>query len=285
MDKLFIAIQYVLPQYLLSALMHGLTRIRLRAFKNVFIRTFIWLFRVDMNDAEQPDPLQFEHFNAFFTRALKPDARPIDPLAHGIICPVDGTVSQAGVIQGDKVFQAKGKSYNLNTLLGSEDAASAFIGGHFTTIYLSPRDYHRIHFPLSAQLKQMVHIPGQLFSVNPVTTQNIDGLFAQNERVCALFDTDAGPMAMILVGAIFVSSIETVWHGVVTPPRYSQIRDWQYDPKAAGHQFQKGDELGRFNMGSTIIMLFGKNRINWTENLMAERKVRLGQLIGRFQQL
>lgn len=283
MDRLFVWLQHLLPQHFLSALMHAITRIRTPWFKNAFISTFIRLFKVNMDEAVEPDATRYETFNAFFTRALRDDARPIKAADHGLICPVDGTVSQAGIIQDSELFQAKGKSFNLTALLGDEARAAKFEGGHFTTIYLSPRDYHRIHFPIGARLTDMVHIPGQLFSVNPVTTSHIDGLFAKNERVCAFFDTDAGPMAMILVGAIFVSSIETVWQGVVTPPRHNQLRVWHYTDRETPLQFNQGDELGRFNMGSTIILLFGKDQVQWADNLIADQSVQLGQTIGTIQ--
>lgn len=281
-NKLFIALQYAFPHYLVSSLMHALTRVRAAWFKKRFIAWFIRHFQVDMSEASEPDPTRYETFNAFFTRALRADARPLEKQKQGLICPVDGTVSQAGIIHQSELLQAKGKSFNLTALLGDEQRAKKFEGGHYSTIYLSPRDYHRIHFPLSARLQSMIHIPGRLFSVNPVTTDHIDGLFAKNERVCAFFNTEAGPMAMVLVGAIFVSSIETVWHGVVTPPRHNRMRVWHYHAKDPQLNYRQGDELGRFNMGSTVILLFGKGRVSWSNLLQAEQPVQLGQAIGTY---
>lgn len=233
-----------------------------------------------MDEASNPDITSYDCFNSFFTRTLKPGVRPMATEANAILCPADGAISQAGDIIDSSIIQAKGKSYTVTQLLGGDQQRAApFVNGKFMTIYLSPRDYHRMHMPLAGRLKEMVHIPGRLFSVNGATTNCIPGLFARNERVAALFDTEAGPMALILVGAIFVSSIETVWHGVVTPPSVESIKEWQYPDNPP--TIKAGEEMGRFNMGSTIIVLFGQDQIDWHADFIAGKGVRLGQMIGK----
>ncbi|AFT67550.1 archaetidylserine decarboxylase [Cycloclasticus sp. P1] len=279
MDKLFILLQHILPKHSLSALMHKLARCKTPWVKQFIINTVIKQFGVNMSEAAQPDPEAYESFNAFFTRQLREDARPLEHDDTTIASPVDGTISQMGSIENGELFQAKGKSFNLSALLGNDSLSSEFEDGQFTTVYLSPKDYHRIHFPVDGTLKKMVHVPGELFSVNQTTVEAIDELFARNERVIAFFDTPAGPMAMVMVGAIFVSSIETVWYGEVTPPRHNQIRQWQYSDNK--QQYKKNDEMARFNMGSTIVMLYGKDKITWAENLAAGDAVQYGQVIAK----
>lgn len=271
--------QYVLPHHALSALMGKLTHCEHAAWKNLFIRQIIRHYGVDMTEALQPDINAYKSFNDFFTRELKPGIRPISTQADAVVCPADGAVSQAGRIDDGTIFQAKGKSFTALDLLGGDAArAQPFNNGVFGTIYLSPKDYHRLHMPLTGTLREMVHVPGRLFSVNTATTHSVPGLFARNERVVAIFDTDAGPMALVLVGAIFVSSVETVWHGVVTPPTISQVRSWHYQDNAP--VLQRGEEMGRFNMGSTIIVLFGDNKVQWDAGFVADKIVKLGQQIG-----
>ncbi|EPD13651.1 archaetidylserine decarboxylase [Cycloclasticus pugetii] len=279
MDKLFILLQHILPKHSLSALMHKLARCKTPWVKQFIINTVIKQFGVNMSEAAQPDPEAYESFNAFFTRQLREDARPLEHDDTTIACPVDGTISQMGSIENGELFQAKGKSFNLSALLGNDSLSSEFEDGQFTTVYLSPKDYHRIHFPVDGTLKKMVHVPGELFSVNQTTVEAIDELFARNERVIAFFDTPAGPMAMVMVGAIFVSSIETVWYGEVTPPHHNQIRQWQYSDNK--QQYKKNDEMARFNMGSTIVMLYGKDKVTWAENLAAGDAVQYGQVIAK----
>ncbi|MDY6981266.1 MAG: archaetidylserine decarboxylase [Pseudomonadota bacterium] len=275
----FVALQYALPHHLLSHLMWRLTRIRIGWLKNFFIRRFIRLFRVDMNEAEQPEPTAYPDFNHFFTRALAADARPLAVGNGNIICPVDGTVSQLGRLEYETLFQAKGHRYSLSQLLADHsEAVQTFQDGHFATLYLSPRDYHRIHMPLAGTLREMIYVPGRLFSVNPTTVSRVPNLFARNERVVCLFDTDAGPMAMILVGAIFVASIDTIWHGTVTPPRGKTVQHWDYRQHPV--HLQQGEEMGRFNMGSTVILLFGKDAVTFSDQLTAEGHVQMGQLLG-----
>jgi phosphatidylserine decarboxylase len=279
-DTLFVWLQYLLPQHLISRLVHRLTRLRIRWLKNALIRGFIDHFRVDMSEALEKDYRAYPDFNHFFTRALKPDARPLATEPDAVLSPVDGTVSQAGHIEGDAIFQAKGHRYSLASLLGhSEPWQAAFENGEFTTLYLSPRDYHRIHMPRRGVLREMIHVPGRLFSVNPVTTRKVPGLFARNERVACLFDTDAGPMGLVLVGAINVGSIETVWAGEITPPAGRRVRRWRYDDRRI--ELEAGAEMGRFNMGSTVILLFGEGRVAWEDRLQPEAAVRMGQKIGR----
>jgi phosphatidylserine decarboxylase len=272
-------LQYILPHHTLSKMMSKLTHCENKIWKNLFIKQIIKHYGVDMNEALEQDINSFKSFNDFFTRELNPAVRPLTTTPNAIACPADGSVSQAGKINDGEIFQAKGKSFTATDLLGGDPArAEPFNNGIYTTIYLSPKDYHRLHMPLTGTLREMVHIPGRLFSVNTATTQSVPGLFARNERVAALFDTDAGPMALVLVGAIFVSSIETVWHGVVTPPSITSVRSWKYQENAP--VLKIGQEMGRFNMGSTIIVLFGNKKAKWDSNFTAEKVVRLGEHIG-----
>jgi len=272
--------QYLMPGHLLSLGMLWLTRVRHEGFKNGLIEWFIKQFRIDMGQAVKSEAHAYADFNSFFTRALKPGMRPLDTAPEAVCSPVDGTISQIGTIEHGRVFQAKGHDFSVQELLGGDELAEPFLGGCFTTIYLSPRDYHRIHIPVDGRLRGMLHVPGRLFSVNPATTRAIPRLFARNERVVALFDTELGPMAMVMVGAVFVGSIETVWHGVVTPPAGKIVRAWRYDGAQARH-FDKGDEIGRFNMGSTVILLFGPGALAWEESLAAHTPVLMGQRIGQ----
>ncbi len=276
---LFTLLQYILPHHALSRVMSVLTHSENKAWKNLFITQIIKHYGVNMDEALDPDISAYKSFNHFFTRQLQPNARPLTLEKHAIACPADGAVSQAGAIVDGEIFQAKGKSFSAIDLLGgSAERAEPFNNGVFTTIYLSPKDYHRLHMPLTGTLKEMVHIPGRLFSVNTATTESVPGLFARNERVAAIFDTETGPMALVLVGAIFVSSIETVWHGVVSPPTISSVQSWQYPENAP--VLKMGEEMGRFNMGSTIIVLFGKDKVQWSNDFKAEKLVKLGEMIG-----
>lgn len=272
--------QYILPHHALSRMMSKLTHCENKAWKNLFIKQIIRHYGVNMDEAREPDITAYKSFNDFFTRTLKPDARLLTTERNAIACPADGAVSQAGNITEGEIFQAKGKSFTATDLLGgSVERAAPFNNGVFTTIYLSPKDYHRLHMPLTGTLREMVHIPGRLFSVNTATTNSVPGLFARNERVAALFDTEAGPMALVLVGAIFVSSVETVWHGVVTPPSQASVQTWTYEDNAP--TLQIGEEMGRFNMGSTIIVLFGENKARWDSEFKADKIVKLGEMIGK----
>ncbi|MBL8251668.1 MAG: phosphatidylserine decarboxylase [Candidatus Competibacter sp.] len=282
-DRLRNLPQYVLPQRLLTRLTHRVTRARTPWLKNFLIRAFARHFQVNLNEALEPDPGAYPDFNAFFTRALKPNARPLAAGDGAVCCPVDGAVSQLGLAEADALLQAKGRHFSLTALLGGEAArAQPFQGGAFATLYLSPRDYHRIHMPVAGALREMVHIPGQLFSVSPLTARVVPELFARNERVAALFDTPAGPMALVLVGAINVASIETVWAGTITPPLASAIRRWRYPTAGEGAvRLDRGQEMGRFNMGSTVILLFGPGAIRWDAGIRAGAPVRMGQRLGQ----
>ena len=277
--------QYLLPQRLLTRLTYRLTRMRTAWLKDRLIRWFAEHYQVRLAEALEPDLRAYPDFNAFFTRALKPGARPIAPGDRVVCCPVDGAISQIGKADADTLLQAKSRSFSLTALLGGDpERARPFQGGRFITLYLSPRDYHRIHIPLAGRLREMVHIPGKLFSVSPLTTRVIAELFARNERVVTLFDTPAGPMALVLVGAINVASIETVWAGVITPPLGTSIRHWSYPANGEGAvRLDKGKELGRFNMGSTVIVLFGPNALRWGAELQAGSAVKMGQRLGKLR--
>ncbi|WP_031432282.1 archaetidylserine decarboxylase [Methylomarinum vadi] len=274
--------QYLLPHHFLSEVMSKLTHSECKIWKNLFIKTVINLYNVDMSEAKDHNLDRYASFNQFFTRELKEGVRSFPTAANAVACPADGAVSQAGAIKEGQIFQAKGKSFSAVDLLGGDTVrAQPFSDGIFTTIYLSPKNYHRLHMPFTGTLREMIHIPGRLFSVNTATTNSVPGLFARNERVACIFDTEAGPMALVLVGAIFVSSIETVWHGVVTPPTIASVREWQYQENAP--VLERGQEMGRFNMGSTIIVLFGNDAIKWEDRLQANQQVRLGEIIGKTQ--
>ena len=280
-DSLFILLQHLLPQHLLSRLVGRLAECRTPWVKNLFINWFRKRYQVDMSQALQPDPEAYEHFNAFFTRALKPDARPLDDTEGAILSPADGAISQLGPIEHGRIFQAKGHSYALSTLLGGDlERAQPFINGSFATIYLSPRDYHRVHMPISGTLRESIYIPGDLYSVNQVTVAGVDNLFARNERLVAIFDTELGPMAMVLVGAMIVAGIETVWNGQVAPlPRQPLVLDPA--PGQPAVELAAGDEMGRFKLGSTVILLFGPEAMDWAEQLGAGDSVVMGRRIGQ----
>ncbi|MCK4841053.1 MAG: phosphatidylserine decarboxylase [Methylococcales bacterium] len=272
--------QYILPHHFLSKIMSFFTHCENKIWKNLMINNIARIYGINSKEAASEDLNDYPSFNHYFTRALKSGVRPITDLTNGIASPADGVVSQAGAIKQGDIFQAKGKSFTATELLGGDsERATPFNEGVFTTIYLSPKDYHRLHMPIDGTLKQMIHIPGRLFSVNKTTANSVPGLFARNERVACIFDTEAGPMALILVGAIFVSSVETVWEGVVTPPSVSEVRTWNYDKDAP--TLKKGEEMGRFNMGSTIIVLFGKDMAQWEQSLVEDKAVQMGELIGK----
>ena len=283
LHKLLAAPQYLLPHHVLSRLMLRVTRSRIGWWKNTLIHWFQRHFGVDMSEVRETDPLAYTSFNDFFTRALRPDARPLPESEDAIISPVDGTVSQVGRIQGDRIFQAKGHHFSLAELLGGDTTrARAFHAGLFATLYLSPRDYHRIHMPFGGELRDSTYIPGRLFSVAPYPVRSISRLFARNERLAARFNTDTGPMAMVLVGALFVGCIETVWAGVVTPPHGHWVRVQRFDtPDSDKVGLRRGEELGRFNMGSTVILLFGPDAVAWRNDLQPGAQVKMGQMIGQ----
>jgi phosphatidylserine decarboxylase len=274
--RLFVWFQYLLPQHALSRLVLAATRVRVPWFKNWTIRGFLRLYTVDMSEAAESDPYRYGSFNEFFTRALKHGARPIASSHDAIACPVDGRVSESGTIDGDRLLQAKGRDYRLRELLAEQPWASRFEGGSFATIYLAPFNYHRVHMPLRGELRETVYVPGRLFSVNAVTARHVPGLFARNERVLTLFDTEFGQFALVLVGALNVGSMATVWAGDITPAARRAVTRLP----ATRTTLEKGAELGRFNMGSTVILLFEPNRARWQPGVHAGSVVRLGQFLG-----
>lgn len=281
-DYLRVLPQHLIPQRSLSALMFRLTRIRARPWKSLQIRWVIRHFQVDMAIAAEPDPSAYPDFNSFFTRALRPDARPLPEAPGAIVCPADGRLVAFGDIEDGRPLQAKGHEFSVLALLGGSEARAApFRDGKFATVYLSPRDYHRVHMPIAGRLTEMVHIPGRLFSVNASTTRLVPGLFARNERLVSLFDTQLGPMAVILVGAIFVGSIETVWAGRLTPPYGHGVRTWDYPDPAHGRvELARGAEMGRFNMGSTVILLLPGDSATWLTTLERDTPVNMGAPLG-----
>ena len=281
-DRLFIALQHVLPQHLATAFIHWLARVRNELVRKALIRGFLKLYpQVDLGEAARTSPAQYASFIDFFTRELRPGARPIDAAPEALVSPVDGRVSQAGAIEGGQLLQAKGHGYTAEALLGSAARAAAFQGGNFVTLYLAPFNYHRIHMPVAGTLREAVHVPGALYSVNQTTAENVPGLFARNERVVCLFDTPHGPLAMVLVGALFVGSMSLAWHaGEVTPatprPRYPT----PVPTPSPAPTLARGEEMGRFNMGSTVILLLPPGMASWQASLVPGCPVRLGERIG-----
>jgi phosphatidylserine decarboxylase len=283
-DKLFVTLQYLIPQHGLSRLVGMLARSEVPWIKTTFISLFMKRFGIDLSEAQIEDPDRFETFNAFFTRALKPDARPLEASdAADIACPADGAVSQLGAIRANQVFQAKGHDYSLYDLLGGDSAlASEFTNGQFATIYLSPRDYHRVHMPVTGTLRETRYVPGDLFSVNEATANGVPNLFARNERLVCIFDTEHGPAAVILVGAMIVAGIETVFSGQVTPlPKQVVTTDYQ---RTAPITLEKGDELGRFLLGSTVVLLFPEGKARFESDLKAGSLVRVKSKLGQYNQ-
>jgi phosphatidylserine decarboxylase len=278
-DRLFIAAQHLLPQHLLSRLLGVLAGSRFQPLKDWLIRRFIAHFAVDMSEAAEPDPAVYPHFNAFFTRALREGMRPVDAAPHALTSPADGAVSQLGAIEDGRIFQAKGHWFSAAELLADAADARLFENGSFATIYLSPRDYHRVHMPLTGRLRALRYVPGKLFSVNQVTAESVPGLFARNERLVCLFDTEYGPVAMVLVGAMVVAGIETVWTGPVTPAG-RHVFNVDYELDVAARTLQKGAEMGRFQLGSTVILLLPRGVASWHEALVAGSPLRMGQRIG-----
>ena len=277
----------VLPQYLFpkQALTHFAGWVASKERGRVtteIIRRFVAKYQVNMGEALESDITRYKSFNDFFTRALKPGARPL--ASADLICPVDGAISQFGAIEQDQIFQAKGHSYSTTAVVGGDAALAAqFQDGSFATLYLSPRDYHRIHMPCDGRLTRMIYVPGDLFSVNPTTARGVPGLFARNERTVCIFETPRGPFALILVGATIVGSMATVWHGVVNPPRLSAVREWTY-PKdsTANIHLKKGDEMGRFLLGSTVVMLFPKAPMAFNSEWVPGRAIRLGEAMADY---
>ncbi|MFV0477876.1 MAG: archaetidylserine decarboxylase [Parahaliea sp.] len=279
MDSLFILLQHLLPQHLLSRVVGALAELRHPQWlKNWLIARFAAHFKVDMSEAAESDLHSYDNFNHFFTRALREGARPV--VDADVVCPADGVISQIGCVDADSIFQAKGRGYSTTTLLGGDrKQAERFRNGRFATIYLSPRDYHRVHMPVGGRLTGTCYIPGDLYSVNGTTAEHVDRLFARNERLVCYFDTACGPMAMVLVGAMIVAGIETVWDGQVAPPPHSiQARDYT---RLRQIELEKGEEMGRFKLGSTVILLFPEGVLGWEQQYQAGTQTRMGQALAR----
>lgn len=278
-DQLKIIGQYLMPKHLFTFIAGKLAEAKMGKFTTFLITQFIKKFKIDMNEAKHSDPAYFDTFNNFFTRELKEDLRPIVEGDNNLATPVDGCVSQQGDIKEGRIFQAKGHDFSLRELVGGrDDVAAPFDDGIFSTVYLAPKDYHRIHMPIAGKLEQMIFIPGDLFSVNPLTAQNVPNLFARNERAVAIFSTAIGPMAMVLVGATIVGSIETVWEGTLKAQKNKELQYWDY--KEQNITLEKGAEMGRFKLGSTIVALFPKDTIEFSESLAPSSVTRLGELFA-----
>ena len=279
-ERLQVLSQYLLPQQTLTALAGRFAHWPGGALTTAAIRRFVARYGVNMAEAAEPDVARYATFNAFFTRALRAGARPL--AAADLVCPVDGAISQCGHIEGDRIFQAKGHHFTTAALLGGDAALAAqFEGGDFATLYLSPRDYHRIHMPCAGTLRRMLHVPGALFSVNPATARGVPGLFARNERVVCVFEGPHGPFVLVLVGATIVGSMATVWHGVVNPPRPGQLRQWDYAPGAV--TLAQGAEMGQFLLGSTVVMLFPRGKMRFNPDWQPGRPIRMGEAMGTLQ--
>jgi phosphatidylserine decarboxylase len=276
-DRLAVLPQYLLPKGALTNFAGRVAGAKGGAMTTRLIRWFVGRYNVNMDEALDPDITHYSSFNDFFTRALRPDARPLAKADY--VCPVDGRISQFGKIDKDQIFQAKGHHFSTTALVGGDAALAAqFEHGSFANLYLSPRDYHRIHMPCDGRLTRMIYVPGELFSVNPTTARGIPGLFARNERVVCVFDTAKGPFVMTLVGATIVGSMATVWHGVVNPPRTGQVRDWSYANDNI--VLKQGEELGRFLLGSTVVMLFPKDTVDFNTAWQPAGPVQLGEVMG-----
>ena len=277
-EYILAGIQYMLPHHLLSSMAHWFLRIRIKIIKNIQITLISEVTGVDWSESKLKSASDFESFNAFFTRELAAGARPIDRDPSSFVAPSDGKISQCGRLTNNRLLQAKGQQYSLRDLLANDPVSSKFHNGFFHTIYLAPRDYHRVHMPMSGHLQRMIHVPGRLFSVAPYSVHHIPGIFTRNERVICLFETTHGPMAVILVGAMLVSSMETTWSGVITPPRgkRSTTGDWS----RREIRLEKGQEMGRFNMGSTVIVLLPAGSVSMLADYGAQDVVVMGQKLG-----
>ncbi len=277
-ERLFCRVQRLLPTHALSRVVHRLARVRQPWLKDRVIERFCRHYEVDLTEAVRGRVRDYETFNDFFTRALRPEARPLPQDPNALCCPVDGTVSQIGAVDGGDIIQAKGQRYTAAQLLASDADAAAFRDGAFATLYLAPSNYHRVHMPLAGRLARTRLVPGRLFSVNPASARGIPGLFARNERLVCLFDTDLGPMALVLVGAMLVGSIETVWGGEASPPRARRVVETAHDGQ--GLTLARGAEMGRFNMGSSVVMLLPAGAIDWAAPCTAGSPVRMGQVLA-----
>jgi len=277
-DRMAVLPQHFMPKRALTLLAGEIARARGGALTTALIRWFIDRYRVNMAEAANPDPAAYATFNEFFTRALAPGARPL--ASADWVSPVDGAISQFGAIEGDAILQAKGHTYTVQAMVGGDaELARPFLSGHFATLYLAPKDYHRIHMPCGGTLTRMIHVPGDLFSVNPTTARGVPGLFARNERVVCVFNGERGPWVLVLVGATIVGSMATVWHGVVNPPRPGTIRDWRYEGDQA-LVLEQGDEMGRFLLGSTVVLLLPPGPLRFNPAWKPGGAIRMGQLMA-----
>jgi phosphatidylserine decarboxylase len=277
-DQLAVLPQYLMPKLAMTRLAGRIASAEWGALTTWMIEGFISRYKVNMSEAVHEDPAHYKSFNEFFTRPLKEGVRPL--ASSTWVCPVDGAISQCGAIELDQIFQAKGHQYSTRALVGGDAALAAqFQNGQFATLYLSPRDYHRIHMPITGKLLRMIHVPGDLFSVNPTTARGVPGLFARNERVVCEFETAQGPMVLVLVGATIVGSMATVWHGQVNPPRPGMVREWHYDTQNV--LLQKGEEMGRFLLGSTVVMLFQQNSIAFPTDWLSTRPLQMGEAMSQ----
>lgn len=278
LEKLAAGIQYILPQHALTALVYRLMRVQTRWIKNLLIRLISSLAGVNWSEAASADLNDYRHFNEFFTRQLKPDSRPIDENPAVLVSPCDGRISEHGEIDGNRIFQAKGHHYSITDLLAGDEQCDEWLNGHFWTIYLSPRDYHRVHMPLGGTLNRMTYVPGRLFSVAPYTVRQVPGLFARNERVISVFDTAHGPVAQVLVGAMLVSSVAIVWDGEITPNRSKNVYTRHYQDRSLS--YSRGEEMGRFNMGSTVILLVPPGSVTACRDLGPGQGIKLGEALA-----
>jgi phosphatidylserine decarboxylase len=272
MMKFRTILQYFLPHQLLSRVIGYFTKCKQPWFKNILINWFIRRYKVDLSDVEQT---VFASFNEFFTRSLKPETRPMVQDEKAIACSIDGYISQIGIIEKDQIIQAKNYNYNLKNLISDDE--KLFVDGNFATLYLSPRDYHRVHMPITGKLQKMIYVPGKLFSVNPLTVQEIPHLYTKNERIVTIFETKIGTMAMVLVGAMLVASIVTVWAGTITPAKQKTIQTWDYIDQDI--ILKRGAEMGRFQFGSTVILLFPQNKLHWDKFSVGD-SIKMGQRLG-----
>ena len=276
-DRLAVLPQYLIPKQALTLLAGRVASYRGGELTTRLIKWFVGRYQVNMNEAANPDPASYATFNEFFTRPLKKGARPL--ARADLICPVDGAISQFGLIAGDQIFQAKGHNYSSTALVGGDATLAArFDNGHFATLYLSPKDYHRIHMPCDGRLSRMIYVPGDLFSVNPTTARGVPGLFARNERVVCVFESARGPFVLVLVGATIVGSMATVWHGLVNPPRGGKVREWNYDQKPIF--LKQGQEMGRFLLGSTVVMLFPQGPFQFNPTWASAGPILLGEAMA-----
>jgi phosphatidylserine decarboxylase len=278
MPPAFVALQYAVPKKLLTILAGKLASARAGSWTHAAIARFVARYGVNMAEAANPDITSYASFNDFFTRPLREGARPLAQA--DFVCPVDGAISQFGTIENDQIFQAKGHNYSTHALVGGDtQLATRFQDGHFATLYLNPKDYHRIHMPCASRLRRMIYVPGDLFSVNPITAQGVPGLFARNERVVCVFESAHGPFVLVLVGATIVGSMATVWHGVVNPPRPRDVTEWAYDDPII--ELAQGAEMGRFLLGSTVVMLWPKNTLRFDAAWAPHRAIRMGEAMAQ----